>query len=111
MMLQLQVSSKIDQHFRHFGDSHIGISILDKNKIFLQLKMKRGRTQETKTRGEMEKKLIMFLKSILGGVDYVSLISTMHLHELLRPRHEQPLGGLQQSPRKVGTSYIVLTKV
>lgn len=23
------------------------------------------------------------------------LISTMHLHELLRPRHEQPLGGLQ----------------
>ena len=38
MMLQLQVSSKIDQHFRHFGDSHIGISILDKNKIFLQLK-------------------------------------------------------------------------
>ena len=75
--------------------------------------MKRGRTQETKTRGEMEKKAhyVFEEKSILGGVDYVSLISTMHLHELLRPRHEQPLGGLQQSPRKVGTSYIVLTKV
>ena len=74
-MLQLQVSSKIDQHFRHFGDSHIGISILDKNKIFLQLKMKRGRTQETKTRGEMEKKLIMFLKRRAYSGEWIMYLS------------------------------------
>ena len=35
------------------------------------------------------------------------LISTMHLHELLRPRHEQPLGGQKPTQK---TSYH-LTKV
>ena len=41
------------------------------------------------------------------------LISTMHLHELLRPRHEQPLGGLQAHAFKQ-SCYVVdlsLTKV
>ena len=40
----------------------------------------------------------MFLKRLGEWIMY--LISTMHLHELLRPRHEQPLGGLQPTQRR-----------